>query len=164
MKASTNKEEFDAARGNMIHIIVSYDMGWSKRGTGRSYDSLNGYAAIIGFLSQKILDYTTRNRQCCKCDRNHDQSDHDCRKNFCGSSKAMEAHAGVQLITNGQILRNAMLNVGVVISDEDSSMIAAVRRNSARTVYKLADKNHLVRNLLGSFIIWPIVRTIITKN
>ena len=41
LKASTNKEEFDAAYGNMIHIIVSYDMGWSKRGTGRSYDSLN---------------------------------------------------------------------------------------------------------------------------
>jgi len=50
---------FNAACGSIINIIVSYDMGWSKRGNGRSYDSLNGYAAIIGFLSNKVLDYTT---------------------------------------------------------------------------------------------------------
>ena len=61
----------------------------------------------------------------------------------------MEAHAGMQLITDGQILWNAMLNVGVVIGDEDSSMIAAVRRNSDKSVYKLSDKNHLVKNFTG---------------
>ncbi|KAK0079570.1 hypothetical protein PV326_008664 [Microctonus aethiopoides] len=38
---------FDKTLGAIVNIIVSYDMGWSKRGNG-SYDSLNGYGAIIG--------------------------------------------------------------------------------------------------------------------
>ncbi|XP_044741081.1 uncharacterized protein LOC123302280 [Chrysoperla carnea] len=54
---------FDSSIGEIINIVVSYDMGWSKRGNGRSYDSLNGYGCIIGFLSGKILDYGTRNRK-----------------------------------------------------------------------------------------------------
>jgi len=40
--------EFDKNLGEIINIIVSYDTGWSKRGNGRSYDSLNGYSTIIG--------------------------------------------------------------------------------------------------------------------
>ncbi|KAK0167761.1 hypothetical protein PV327_001625 [Microctonus hyperodae] len=39
---------FDKTLGTIVNIIVSYDMSWSKRGNGRSYDSLNGYGAIIG--------------------------------------------------------------------------------------------------------------------
>jgi len=54
---TSNTKNFDIALGEIISIIVSYDMGWSKRGNGRSYDSLNGYATIIGFLSGKILDF-----------------------------------------------------------------------------------------------------------
>ena len=38
---------FDAAIGNIVNITVGYDMGWSKRGNGRSYDSLTGYGTII---------------------------------------------------------------------------------------------------------------------
>ncbi|XP_067210254.1 uncharacterized protein [Linepithema humile] len=99
-------------------------MGWSKRGNGRSYDSLNGYAAIIGFMSNKVLDYTTRNR----------------------SAKAMEADAGAQLVNKSKILQDAMLNVGVLIGDEDSSTISAVRKGHDNVIYKLADKNHLVKH------------------
>lgn len=40
---------FDQTLGAVVNIIVSYDMGWMKRGNGRSYDNLNGYGAIIGF-------------------------------------------------------------------------------------------------------------------
>lgn len=48
---TVNRKLFDQAVGQMVNVIVSYDMGWSKRGNGRSYDSLNGYGTIIGFLS-----------------------------------------------------------------------------------------------------------------
>lgn len=68
--------------GNIVNIIVSFDMGWSKRGNKRSYDSLNGYSAIIGFLTGKILNYRTRNRKCNICDLGHPKNDHNCRKNF----------------------------------------------------------------------------------
>jgi hypothetical protein len=131
---------------DIVNIIVSYDIGWSKRGNGRSYDSLNGYATIIGFFTKKILDYATRNRKCTMCDKGHSKEDHDCRLNFQGSAKAMEADTGVQLIKKSNILKEAGLNVRVIIGDEDSSTIAAVRKESSETVHKLADKNHLVKH------------------
>lgn len=137
---------FNAACGSVINIIVSYDMGWSKRGNGRSYDSLNGYAAIIGFLSNKVLDYTTRNRKCAKCDRGHSKDDHDCRENFQGSAKAMEADAGAHLVNKSKVLQCAKVNVGVLIGDEDSSTIFAVKKGRDNIIYKLADKNHLVKH------------------
>ena len=80
-------------------------MGWTKRGNGRSYDSLNGYAVIIGFLSGKILDYTTQNRKCRMCALGHDKSDHDCRANYQGCARGIEADAGVQLIKHSDILK-----------------------------------------------------------
>lgn len=73
LKTSTNPDNFDETCSKIINIIVSYDMGWSKRGNGRSYDSLNEYGTIIGFLSKKVLDYATRNRQCNRCDKNQIQ-------------------------------------------------------------------------------------------
>lgn len=89
-----NNATFDSAIADIVNIIVSYDMGWSKRGNGRSYDSLNGYGTIIGFLSGKILDYAERIRKCKYCDMGRKKDDHDCRKNFEGSAKVMEADAG----------------------------------------------------------------------
>ena len=80
-------------------------MGWSKRGNGRSYDSLNGYAAIIGFMSKKVLDFATKNRKCYKCDKGHSKTDHNCRLNYEGSAKSMESNAGAELINRSKILQ-----------------------------------------------------------
>lgn len=146
MNGVNNNNEFDAALGNIINIIVSYDMGWSKRGNGKNYDSLNGYGTIIGFLSGKILDYATRNRKCRRCDLGQDEKDHICRKNFVGSAKAMEADAGSALINNSSILKEANVKVRVLIGDDDSSTIAAIRKNNCDSIYKLSDKNHLTKN------------------
>ncbi|XP_043284941.1 uncharacterized protein [Venturia canescens] len=146
---NNNSPIFDKALGEIVNIIVSYDMGWSKRGNGRSYDSLNGYGAIIGMLSGKVLDYATRNRKCKKCDLGHSESDHDCRKNFQGSAKAMEASVGAQLINNSSILEAAGVKVRVVIGDEDSSTMAAVRKENPQVIYKLADRNHLSKNFVS---------------
>lgn len=118
-------------------------MGWSKRGNGRSYDSLNGYGCIIGFLSGKILDFATRNRKCKLCSNGHPKTDHDCRENFHGSAKAMEPHVGAALVNNSKILKSAGLNVRVVVGDEDSSTIASIRRGRIEKMFKLSDKNHL---------------------
>jgi len=103
-------------------------MGWSKRGNGRSYDSLNGYGAIIGFLSKKILDYRTRNRKCRLCSLGRAKDKHDYRQNFTGSAKAMEADAGSDLIADSNILKEANLEVKLVIGDEDSSLMPAVNK------------------------------------
>ncbi|KAK0073150.1 hypothetical protein PV325_010197, partial [Microctonus aethiopoides] len=129
LKSSTNNNtacdisQFDTGVGEIVNIIISYDMGWSKRGNGRSYDSLNGYGTIIGFLSGKILDFSTRNR-----------------------AKAMEPSVGSQLVNNSCILREAGLKVKVVIGDEYSSTMAAIRRGNDEQIHKLADSNHLRKN------------------
>lgn len=141
---------YDAAVGKVIHVIVSYDMGWSKRGNGRSYDSLNGYGTIIGFLSGKILDYAERIRKCKFCDTGKAKADHDCRKNFEGSAKAMEADAGAELVNKSNILKEANVAVRVLIGDEDSCTIAAVRRGNPKEVFKLSDRNHLKKNFSKS--------------
>jgi len=107
-------------------------------GNGRSYDSLNGYGAIIGFLSGKILDFSTRNRKCKKYDMGYHNTNHDCRKNFRESAKAMEADVGAELVNHSNILKKAGLNVRVLIGDEDSSTIASVRRENSQRIFKLA--------------------------
>lgn len=139
--------EFYSTTQEIVNIIVAFDMGWSKRGNGRSYDSLNGYATIIGFLSGKVLDYATRNRKCNKCDKGTPQEEHNCRLNFNGSAKAMEAHAGVELITKSKVLEKTNCSVKCVIGDEDSSTMAAIRKDNPKSnIHKLADKNHLIKN------------------
>ncbi|XP_066590861.1 uncharacterized protein [Prorops nasuta] len=71
-----------------------------------------------------------------------------------GSAKSMKADAGVALITNSLILKENHLNVKVIIGDEDSSMIASVRKtNKDATFHKLADKNHLSKNFSNELYI-----------
>lgn len=72
--------QFDRDFVAVVNIIISYDMGRTKRGNGRSYDSLKGYGTILGFLSVKVLDCATRIRKCGKCDRGCTKS-HNTRKN-----------------------------------------------------------------------------------
>jgi len=59
--------------------------------TGQNY-SLNGFGAIIGKMSGMILDYSTCNRKYKICDANVEAPDHDCRKNFDDSAKALELY------------------------------------------------------------------------
>ncbi|KAK0073011.1 hypothetical protein PV326_013877, partial [Microctonus aethiopoides] len=127
---NANSKLFDASIGEIINIIVSYDMGWSKRGNGRSYDILNGYGCIIGFLSEKILDFALRNRKCKLCSNGHKKNDHDCRQNFRGSARAMEPDVRAALVNDSKILKSLGLNVRVVVGDEDSSTIASIRRGT----------------------------------
>lgn len=47
--SSEATRSFDSAVAQVFDIITSYDMGWSKRGNGKSYNSLNRYGSIIGF-------------------------------------------------------------------------------------------------------------------
>lgn len=65
----------------MVRLAATFDMGWTTRGGGHSYDSLSGMAALIGFFTKKILIYACLNRKCRRCDLQHDPKDHDCRKN-----------------------------------------------------------------------------------
>ncbi|XP_011702921.1 PREDICTED: uncharacterized protein LOC105458978 [Wasmannia auropunctata] len=114
-----NTVKFDEALGNIVNIIVS----------------------------GKIIDYATRNRKCRRCDKGHATNDHDCRKNFQESAKAMKADVGAVLINNSSIFKNAGLKtVRVIVGDVDSSTIAVICLGNTHTIVKLADSNHLKKN------------------
>lgn len=126
------------------------DMGWFTRGTGRSYNSFSGSASLIGLFSKKVISYVTLNRKCKMCDKGHDVKDHDCRCNFSGTAKAMEPHAAVLLTKNNPILTESNIEVGVVIADNDSSSIAALKNAHDYEIVKQADKNHTSKGVVSA--------------
>lgn len=153
----TDTQKLEGSLGKIVNMIMSYDMGWLNRGNGRSYNSLNGYGTVIGFLSGKRLDNATRNRKCAVLNKNGVQKKHDCRKNFDKSAKAMEADVDVQLICHSEILKDAGCRVKVLVGDEDQCAIRYFR-NEIRClgikeeIYQLADRNHVKKNFRKSYI------------
>ena len=85
-----------------LGIIVSYDMGWQKRSTGRIYDSLSGHGYMIGCLSGKVVSFGVRSKKCVKCTRATNKNmvvkPHFCTINHHGSSGSMEAALALGLV------------------------------------------------------------------
>ncbi|XP_066589564.1 uncharacterized protein [Prorops nasuta] len=77
----------------------------------------------------------------------HPKTDHDCRHNFNGTAKAMEPYAAVQLTKNNEILMENNTEIGIVIADNDSSAIAAIRNTQNHEIVKQSDKNHTSKEL-----------------
>lgn len=46
----------------LLPLSISYHMRWSKQ--GRAHNSLTGHGAVMGSLTGKALDFTTRNKFC----------------------------------------------------------------------------------------------------
>jgi hypothetical protein len=99
-------------------------MRWSKRGASRDYDSLNGFGGIVGSMSGIVLNYSTCNRNCKKCDSTIDSPDHDCKCNYHGSAKGMKPFVPKKLI------------VGVLRADNDSTSIPERRAASKHPIIK----------------------------
>lgn len=147
---SSAKVDGDVSEDDFVRLLFSFDMGYTTRDDGHTYDSLNSYAAAVGSQSRLVLDYTTRNRKRNLCDRGHPQNDHDCRLNFKGSAKAMDADAAVKLSMKSKIFNENKVEVGVFTSDNDSSSIHAIRKRLDRPIRKQSDRNHTtegVKNL-----------------
>ena len=130
-----------------LPLTVSYDAGWSKRGTGRSYDSNIGHGVLIGKSSRKCLDFSVRSKVCDTCDRAQRSGvipkEHKCYKNWTGSSKAMEPDMAVDMIQN---IQSTGLSVGTLVMDNDSTTIAKVREVNP-LIEKLSDKNHTKKSI-----------------
>lgn len=124
-------------------------MGWTTRGTDKTYDSLTGSAALIGYFSKKVLSCISLNRKCKSYDSGHEQTDHDCRLNFEGFAKAMEPYAAVQLTLNNLILKKYDIQIGILIPDNDSSSISVIRGVCSHEVVKQADKSHTSKGLVN---------------
>jgi hypothetical protein len=77
-----------------VPLAVSTDMGWQKKGSGRSYNSNSGHNCALGCRTQKVLDYVVLAKLCSTCETAKRMTTpprfHDCVANYSGSSKAME--------------------------------------------------------------------------
>ena len=68
-----------------VPLIVSYDMGWQKRSTGKLYDSLSGHGFIFGCKTGNIIGFRVKSKACSTCSQanslNLPPEDHQCNIN-----------------------------------------------------------------------------------
>jgi len=83
---------------------------------------LNGFGVIIGKMSGMILDYSTCNRKYKICDANVKAPDHDCRKNFDDSAKALELYVKKLVV---EPFKSQNVEISILIREDDSSTVAA---------------------------------------
>ena len=125
-------------------------MTWAgrKRGKGHNSRTLAGQAAVMSLSSGKVLDYTTRTKNCRFCDSatsmGKQSKAHDCRKNHEASSKAMEPAAAVELFNRAP---NQSVKFSVYTGDDDSTTEAHVRQKVIYGVNKFSDIIHMKRSL-----------------
>ena len=118
--AQTDNEK----NNNKVKLTVTYDMGWQKRSSGRRYDSSRRHAFIIVAMSKGIIIMVLYSKVCWKCDaaekRREELEEHECPKNFEGSSKSMEASAILKMVEHA--FYNRFFIIDVIVSNYDIMM------------------------------------------
>ncbi|XP_058793782.1 uncharacterized protein LOC131665724 [Phymastichus coffea] len=76
------------------------------------------------------------------------------RKMSIMSTKAMEPYGAVKLTKDNDILSSCNVEVGTIITDNDSSAIAAMRNSLNYEIVKQADKNHTSKGVTKA--LWKI--------
>ena len=69
--------------------------------------------------------------------------EHDCRKNWEGSAKAMEPSMVVEMVRKA----NETVSIGTLVGDDDTTTIARVRADLDESIEKCRDKNHVRKSL-----------------
>eukprot|EP00957_Ditylum_brightwellii_P095177 7248784-Ditylum_brightwellii.AAC.1 len=60
-RGAVRQNKIDAGRQG-IDVVVLFDMGWQKKGSGHTYDLISGHAFMSGAWARMILAYMI----CCK--------------------------------------------------------------------------------------------------
>ena len=114
---------------NMPVLGCSYDMGWSKRSSGRRYDSHSGHAAIVGVKTRLPISLCVLSKFCHVCNgitpNDNEPIEHNCMSNFVGSSGAMEPEALVRM--THALMDDHMVRLGFIVADDDSSIRAQMK-------------------------------------
>ena len=89
-------------------------MGWSKRSSGRRYDSQSGHGVLIGQSSKKIIDCVLYTKSCHICanaaGKSIEPRQHECTIKWTKSSKSMECKGIVHLCCEAQKKNTSFLN------------------------------------------------------
>ena len=131
--------------------IFKYDMGWQKRGSGRSYNSKSGVGAVIGNRTGKICGYGIRVNDCRKCQFHRNKGEkapqHNCYKNWSGTAKGMEPDVGVEIV---QSIEEKGVRVETLVMDDDTTTMSRIRRELDHKITKWSDTNHTAKHLVSS--------------
>lgn len=125
------------------HLPVTYDMGWQGRASGMQCNSLSGDACFFGGKTRKAIGYIVVSKGCSFCNgwkkqTNHagiDVPEHDCRRNWYGSSGAMEPHGCLQMSV--RLYNNNKVITSTIVTDDDSSI---------KSKLKWSNKDHMANN------------------
>ena len=135
--------------GDMKEDLYKFDTGWQKRGSGRSYNSKSGHSALFNEKGG-LVNYAVRITSCRTCSVAEKSSrpppPHDCRKNWSGSAKAMEADMGAELVKK-QIDRGKP--VKAIVMDDDSTTYSKIQKEITPDIIEYSDLNHTTKNLTG---------------
>lgn len=72
------------------------------------------------------------------CDEGYSENEQNCQKNFQGSAKSM----GLATVAcRNRFSKGFNMELGILISDDDSGTIVVLRENGSHEIVKLADKN-----------------------
>ena len=81
---------------------------------------------MVGEKTGKCVWHGVMSKDCYKCTIGQPPSTHDCRKNFEGSSKAMESSLAVRML---QDLNTEGCTVKTLIMDDDTTTLSRVRKD-----------------------------------
>ncbi|XP_068757667.1 uncharacterized protein [Montipora capricornis] len=145
LEMEEEKMEWGCIQDQAVPIGASYDMGWQKRGKG--HNNLTGAGSMIGIKTGKVIAFATRSKRCATCEAatraGRTARAHDCRCNWDGSSKAMEADVCTELVKACGESHKAQ--VAILVGDDDSSTIKKVRESVNHNVDKWSDIVHAKR-------------------
>ena len=130
--------------------VIQYNMCWQKRGSGRQYNSMSGVGCAIGPNTGKVLGFDILSKACRKCayweTKGKQAPDHECSRNWFGSSKAMESEVGATIASE---LEQKNCKIKTLIMDDDSTTINRIEKTVKHKVTKLSDYNHTKKQLTG---------------
>jgi hypothetical protein len=128
LKKEKERSDIDGETGR-FRLSIQQDGGWTKRASGRKYDSMSGHHIVIGNKTGKVISCHTYSKDCIKCKRHKDgDCMHPtlCARNYPeGSSKGMEGQGCVDSF-NELWLNNCI--VAQNVSDDDSTIRSLLKR------------------------------------
>ena len=124
-----------------------FDAGWQKRSSGRSYNSKSGHSSLFN-EDGDLVSFSVRSTSCRTCQiaekNSKEPAKHDCRRNWSGSAKAMEASMGLENVENVKKQGHA---VSSIVMDDDSTTLRRLQLDFDPNIVKYSDINHTVKNL-----------------
>lgn len=101
---------------------------------------------MIGSKTGKVVGYSVMSKTCRTCNYNKSRTcekDHDCRKNWSGSSKSMEPAMAAKIIRN---IESKGHKVRKLVMDDDTSTICKIKSEVNPEIEKCSDKNYTYKN------------------